>query len=42
MSAQRLAILVVLVAVLISSAFAQTYERSDLLNELSVTVGALL
>jgi hypothetical protein len=39
MSAKRLAILVVLVAVLISSAFAQTYERSELLNELSVTVG---
>jgi hypothetical protein len=40
MLAKRLAILVVLVAVLISSAFAQMYERSvEQNNELSVTVG---
>ncbi len=40
MSPKRLAILVVLVAVLISSAFAQIYERSvEQNNELSVTVG---
>jgi opacity protein-like surface antigen len=40
MSAKRLAILVVSVAVLISSAFAQIYERSvEQNNELSVTAG---
>lgn len=39
MSAKRLAILVVLVAVLIFSAIAQTYESSVDHNELSVTVG---
>jgi hypothetical protein len=40
MSPKRLAILVVLVAVPISSAFAQIYERSvEQNNELSVTVG---
>ncbi|HYU46940.1 MAG TPA: hypothetical protein VEK84_12300 [Terriglobales bacterium] len=40
MSAKRLAILVVLVACLISRAFAQIYERSvEQNNELSVTVG---
>jgi hypothetical protein len=39
MSAKRLAVLVVLVAVPISSAFAQIYESSVDHNELSVTVG---
>jgi hypothetical protein len=39
MSAQRLAILVVLVVVLIPSALAQIKEPSELNNELSVTVG---